>query len=157
MNWTMANAGVTRNMIPPEATATADVRLVRVSDYDDIEQKVQERIKNKLLPESKVEMNFERRRPPLEPTSGSKALGAHAQNIYRELDKELVVDEKVEGGGTDAAFAALKARGPVLERFGLQGFGAHTQDAEYVLVDSIEPRLYLMVRMIMDVAQSKNR
>jgi hypothetical protein len=50
----------------------------------DIEQKVQERIKNKVLPESKVEMNFERRRLPLEPIPGSKALGAHAQNSYRD-------------------------------------------------------------------------
>jgi len=37
----------------------------------------------------------------------------------------------------------------------LQGFGAHSADAEYVLLDSIEPRLYLLARMIMDVSQSK--
>jgi hypothetical protein len=28
-------------------------------------------------------------------------------------------------------------------------------DAEYVLLDSIEPRLYLLTRMIMDVSQGK--
>ena len=31
-------------------------------------------------------------------------------------------------------------------------FGAHTIEAEFVLVSSIEPRLYLMTRMIMDVS-----
>ena len=56
-----------------------------------------------------------------------------------------------EGGGTDAAFASLKTKAPVIERFGLQGFGAHTIEAEYVLISSIEPRLYLATRMIMDV------
>jgi glutamate carboxypeptidase len=157
MNWTLARAGTTRNMIPPGAQATADVRVLRVADYDAIEKAVRERIKNQLLPEAKVEMNFERRRPPLEATAASQALAKHAQQIYRELGKELVIDEMPEGGGTDAAFAALNTKAPVIERFGLQGFGAHSADAEYVLLDSIEPRLYLLARMIMDVSQGKNR
>ncbi len=156
MNWTMANAGTTRNMIPPVAQATADVRVLRVADYDDIEKKVRERIKNQLLPEAKVEMNFERRRPPLEATAASRALAKHAQQIYRELGRELVVDDMPEGGGTDAAFAALSTKAPVIERFGLRGYGAHSADAEYVLLDSIEPRLYLLARMIMDVSQRKS-
>ncbi len=155
MNWTVANAGRVRNMIPPNAQGIADVRVLRVADYDGIERKVRERVKNQLLPEAKVELIFERRRPPLEATDASRALAKHAQQIYRELGKELVVDQVAEGGGTDAAFASLKTRAPVIERFGLQGFGAHTIEAEYVLVSSIEPRLYLMTRMIMDVAQGK--
>jgi glutamate carboxypeptidase len=40
-----------------------------------------------------------------------------------------------------------------VERFGLQGYGAHTADAEYILLDSIVPRLYLAARMVMDVAR----
>jgi glutamate carboxypeptidase len=156
MNWTLANAGTTRNMIPPGAQATADVRVLRVADYDAIEKAVRERMKTQLLPEAKVEMNFERRRPPLEATTASRGLAKHAQQIYRELGKELVIDEMPEGGGTDAAFAALNTKTPVIERFGLQGFGAHSADAEYVLLDSIEPRLYLLARMIMDVSQEKN-
>jgi glutamate carboxypeptidase len=156
MNWTLANAGTTRNMIPPNAQAIADVRVLRVSDYDAIERKVKERIQKQLLPDAKVEMNFERRRPPLEATVASQALAKHAQRIYREIGKELVVDDVAEGGGTDAAFAALNTKAPVIERFGLQGYGAHSADAEYVLIDSIEPRLYLLARMIMDVSQGKN-
>ena len=156
MNWTLANAGTTRNMIPPGAKAVADVRVLRVADYDEIERKVRERVKNQLLPEAKVEMIFERRRPPLEASTASRALAKHAQKIYRELGKELVVDDQPEGGGTDAAFAALNTKAPVIERFGLQGYGAHSADAEYILIDSIEPRLYLLARMIMDVSQGKN-
>jgi glutamate carboxypeptidase len=156
MNWTIANAGTARNMIPPNAQATADVRVLRVVDYDDIEKKVRERIKNQLLPEAKVEMKFERRRPPLEATVASRELAKQAQQIYRELGKQLVVDDMAEGGGTDAAFAAFNSKTPVIERFGLQGYGAHSADAEYVLLDSIEPRLYLLARMIMDVSRGKN-
>jgi glutamate carboxypeptidase len=155
MNWTMANAGRTRNMIPPNAQAIADVRVLRVADYDAIEKKVRERIKTKLLPDAKVDMTFERRRPPLEATAASRALARYAQQVYRELGKDLVVDDIAEGGGTDAAFAALDTKAPVIERFGLQGYGAHSIEAEYVLVSSIEPRLYLLTRLIMDLADGK--
>ena len=155
MNWTLANAGTTRNMIPPGAQAVADVRVLRVADYDGIEKRVRDVIKKQLLPEAKVEMNFERRRPPLEATAASRALAKHAREIYAEIDKELLVDDIAEGGGTDAAFAALNTKAPVIERFGLQGYGAHSAEAEYVLLDSIEPRLYLLTRLIMDVSQGK--
>jgi glutamate carboxypeptidase len=156
MNWTISKSGSNRNVIPASATAGADVRVLKVSDYDRIEQQVQERVKKQLIPEAKVEMKFERRRPPLEATDASLALAKHAQQIYKdELGRPLGADDKVAGGGTDAAFAALKTKAPVVERFGLQGFGAHSADAEYVLVDSIEPRLYLATRMVMDLSRSK--
>jgi len=157
MNWTLASAGTSRNVIPADAVATADVRVLRVSDYDGIERSVRERIRNKLIPETQVEMTFERRRPPLEATPASRALGEHARRIYAELGKRLVVDAFAEGGGTDAAFASLETQAPVLERFGLLSFGAHSNDAEYVAVDSIEPRLYLLARLIMDVSQGRDR
>jgi glutamate carboxypeptidase len=155
MNWTIAKAGTNRNVIPAEATAMADVRVLRVSDYDGIEKKVRERIKKQLIADTAVEMTFERRRPPLEVTPASRALAAHAQAVYAEISDKLIVRDIAEGGGTDAAFAALQTRAPVIERFGLRGFGSHSNDAEYVDIDSIEPRLYLLARMIMDVAQGK--
>ncbi len=155
MNWTIASAGTNRNVIPANASATADVRVLRVADYDAIEQKVRERIKNKLIPDTTVEMAFERRRPPLELTPASRALAKHAQDVYAEIGNALRISDVAEGGGTDAAFAALKTKAAVIERFGLRGFGAHSNDAEYVDLDSIEPRLYLLARMIMDVSQGK--
>jgi glutamate carboxypeptidase len=157
MNWTLASAGTNRNVIPAIASATADVRVLRVADYDGIEQKVKKRIKNQLIPDTRIEMTFERRRPPLELTPAAEALARHAQRIYAEIGKQLVIGAVAEGGGTDAAFAALKTKAPVIERFGLRGFGAHSNDAEYIEIDSIEPRLYLLTRMIMDVAQGKDR
>jgi glutamate carboxypeptidase len=65
------------------------------------------------------------------------------------------VDDQPEGGGTDAAFAALQTKAAVVERFGLQGFGGHSADNEYVLLETIEARLYLAARVVMDVARGK--
>lgn len=50
---------------------------------------------------------------------------------------------------------AAVATAPVIERFGLRGFGAHPNDAEHVDLNSVTPRLYLLTRMIMDVSQDK--
>lgn len=157
VNWTLGKAGVVRNMIPPAAEAQADIRVDRVADLDGIEAKLRERIKTKLLPQSHVELDFERRRPPLQATEASKVLAAHAAEVYQELGMKLAVRERPTGGGTDAAFAFLKAKGPVIEGFGLRGFGAHSTNAEYILISSIEPRLYLVTRMIMDISQGKAR
>lgn len=155
LNWTISQAGTNRNVIPAHASAQADVRVLRVADYDRIEAAVRERAKKQLIPEAKVTVNFERRRPPLEATDASRKLAAHAQSVYAEVGRKLVVDDQPEGGGTDAAFAALKTKAPVVERFGLPGFGAHSAESEYILVDAIEPRLYLAARVIMDVARGK--
>jgi glutamate carboxypeptidase len=155
LNWTVAHAGNSRNVIPAEADAMADVRVLRVADYDDIEKTLRERIKTQLIPETVVELTFERRRPPLEVSDAGRAFAKHAQSVYAELGKTLGVSEQAEGGGTDAAFASLNSKAPVVERFGLHGFGAHSNDAEYIAIDSIEPRLYLAVRLIMDVASGK--
>lgn len=157
MNWTVAKAGVVRNMIPPGAQAWADIRMLKVADLPALEAQVRERIKTKLLPESDVTVTFENRRPPLEATQASRALAQHAQAIYKEIGKDLIVDARPEGGGTDAAFAALETQAPVIERFGLQGFGAHSTNAEYVLTGSIQPRLYLATRMVMDLATGNAR
>ena len=155
LNWTVSKAGTNRNVIPAEASAQADARALKVSDFDGLEKALQDRIKNKLLPDSKVALKFEVRRPPLEPTTASRALSAHARTVYAELGLPMNVMEVATGGGTDAAFAALKARGAVIEGMGLSGFGSHSNDAEYVRLDSIVPRLYLTARLVMDLARDK--
>ena len=140
-------------MIPAIATATADVRVLRNEDFDGIERKVQERIKNQLIEGTKVEMSFEHRRPPLQASAASTALATLAQKIYKDdLNMNLMASSIVEGGGTDAAFAALKTQNAVLERFGARGFGAHSNDDEYILIDSIEPRMYLLSKLIMELS-----
>ncbi|QPF71783.1 M20/M25/M40 family metallo-hydrolase [Roseateles sp. DAIF2] len=157
VHWTLARAGLVRNMIPPAAEASADVRVDRVADFDGIERELRARIERKLLPESEVSLTFERRRPPLQASEAARTLAAHAEKLATEQGLALVVRDKPTGGGTDAAFAALATKAPVLEGMGLRGFGAHTTNAEYVLVDSIAPKLLLNLRLIMDIARERAR
>ncbi|UUE92910.1 M20/M25/M40 family metallo-hydrolase [Comamonas thiooxydans] len=156
LNWTVSKAGTNRNVVPAEATAQADARALRVADFTALEKAMQDKIGNKLLPASKVELKFEVRRPPLEANATARKLAAHAQGIYeQELKLPMKVMDKATGGGTDAAFAALKAKGGVIEGFGLSGYGAHSNDAEYVQINTIAPRLYLAARMIQDLSRGQ--
>ena len=155
LNWTVAQAGTNRNVIPAQATAQADARALRVSDFDQLQAALQEKVKHTIVPGAKVQLKFEVRRPPLEATAASRKVSAHAQSIYAELGLPMKVVDVATGGGTDAAFAALQARGAVIEGFGLSGFGAHSNDAEYVEIGTIVPRLYLATRLVMDVAHDK--
>lgn len=148
LNWTQARAGTVPNMIPSEARATADVRAERMSDFDAVEKILNERIKNKLIPDTQVTVELIRGRPPLIPSDKGRAAATLAQSLAAEINWKMDVLETATGGGTDAAYASLRAKGAVIESFGLQGFGAHSDDAEYVLIGSIVPRLYTTTRLI---------
>lgn len=155
LNWTVSKAGSNRNVIPADASAQADARALKVSDFDELQTALQDKIKSRLLPDSKVDLKFEIRRPPLEATDASRRVAGHGKAIYQELGLSMNVAERATGGGTDAAFAGLKSKGAVVEGMGLSGFGAHSNDAEYVQLNSIVPRLYLTTRMIMDLSDGK--
>ena len=157
LNWTVAQAGTNRNVIPAEATASADARALRLSDFDELQATLQQRVKQQRVPDATVQLRFEMRRPPLEATPASRALGARAVAVYGELGLPLKVLDVPTGGGTDAAFAAVKARGPVIEGLGLSGAGSHSNNAEYVKLDSIVPRLYLAGRLVMELSGAKVR
>lgn len=155
LNWTVSKSGSNRNVIPAEATAQADARALKVADFDALEKELQARVHKKLLPDAKVAVKFEVRRPPLEANEASRRVAAYGKTVYQELGLPLTVVERATGGGTDAAFAALKARGAVVEGMGLSGYGAHSNNAEYVQLNTIVPRLYLATRMIMDLSAGK--
>ena len=155
LNWTVSQAGTNRNVIPAQATAQADARALKVSDFVQLEAALRQRVQTQRIPDAKVQLRFEMRRPPLEATPASRRLADHGTAIYEELGLPLKVFDVANGGGTDAAFAALKTNAAVIEGFGLSGYGAHSNDAEYVKLETIVPRLYLSTRMIMDVSQDK--
>lgn len=151
INWTIAQAGETRNVIPASASAIADVRSLSNADLDRMENALRESIKDKLIPDTTIDLTFYRSRPAFEANAVSRTMAQHALKVYSEIGKKLDVRDRATGGGTDAAFAGLRPKGGVLESFGLRGFGAHSNDDEYIFVSSIAPRLYLATRMVMDL------
>jgi glutamate carboxypeptidase len=155
LNWTVAEAGSAFNAIPAEAGAIGDMRADSEEDFRIVENAIRERIGVHLIPDTSVEVRFEKLYPPLPFRPQSLPVAEHAQRVYAEVGGSTKINTVSLGAGTDAAFAALRTEAPVLEGFGLRNFGAHTNNAEYINISSIEPRLYLLTRMIMDVADGK--
>jgi glutamate carboxypeptidase len=152
LNWTLANAGSVYNAIPAAAMAIGDMRADDPNDFKGVETAIHERIKNHLIPDTTVDVRFETFFPPMPFSPASLPLAEHVQRLYAEAGGTAKINRVSIGAGTDAAFAALNTKAPVIEGFGLRNFGAHSNNAEYVNISSIEPRLYLLTRLIMDIA-----
>ncbi len=152
LNWTLANAGSVYNAIPASAMAIGDMRADDPNDFKAVEAAIRERIKNRLISDTTVDVRFETVFPPMPFAPASLPLAEHVQRLYAEAGGTAKINRVSIGAGTDAAFAALETKAPVIEGMGLRNFGAHTTNAEYVNISSIEPRLYLLTRLIMDIA-----
>jgi glutamate carboxypeptidase len=150
LNWTVASAGTVSNAIPEDARATGDMRAEDLADFAALEASIREKILKHLIPDTSVDVRFERIFPPLSLRKQSLPIAEHAQRIYAEYGGKLAVATKSPGAATDAGFAALKTDAPILEGMGLRMYGAHSKEDEYVVISSIEPRLYLSARLIID-------
>ena len=100
-----------------------------------------------LVPDTRVTVKFELGRPPFIAGEKGRALAEMAKAIYAELDNRPLGIVPMTGGGTDASFVSQSGKAAVLESLGLAGWGFHARD-EYIEIDSIAPRLYLMMRML---------
>jgi glutamate carboxypeptidase len=151
LNWTTAQAGTVRNQIPDKAIAGADIRLTVPDGVERLQAALDEKIKNKLIPDTETTVRIEKGRPPFVASAAGRKLGEKAQAIYAELDRPLDL-VPMTGGATDAGFAGRSGKAAVIESFGLAGFGYHARD-EFVETTSIVPRLYLMTRMLIELGK----
>jgi glutamate carboxypeptidase len=153
LNWTTAQAGTVRNQIPEKATAGADVRVTVPDGVEKLQAAINEKVKNKLVPDTETNVQIVLGRPALVASEAGRALAQQGQAIYAEIDRKLDVVGMI-GGGTDAGFASRNGKAVVVESFGLAGFGYHARD-EYIDTGSMMPRLYLMTRMLTELGKSK--
>ncbi|MGE4252289.1 MAG: glutamate carboxypeptidase [Parvibaculaceae bacterium] len=151
INFTVIKAGDRPNIIPDKAFAQADVRILHPRELARLEADYKRLAEKKLFACTKVAAIVEHGRPPFPPSPGTDALVKKAQGFYREIGIELGVEGS--GGATDGNYSA--AAGTVtLDALGPVGGGAHTRD-EYIDIDRIGPRIYLLARLIMDAATAR--
>src|SRR5471030_459496 len=148
INFTVIKAGDRTNVIPDQATAKADVRAAVPEEFDRIEKDLARVSQDKLIPDTEVTTTLQRGLPPMPQTKESDRLMAMAQGIYGEIGRKLT--EEGSGGAADASLSA-RVGTPTLDGFGIVGGGIHTPE-EYAEVESVTPRIYLLSRMIMELA-----
>ncbi|MGC3875305.1 glutamate carboxypeptidase [Halomonas sp. GXIMD04776] len=154
LNWTIVDGGTKRNIIPEQAHAEGDMRYFDASEYDRVMKEAKNIIQDKLIDGTTVDFHIDKGRPPMPANPQTQALAEQAQQIYTELDRNL---EAIEiGGGTDAAYAYNPDadKPAVLESLGLVGGRYHSAD-EFIVLDSVVPRLYLATRMIMTLSEQE--
>jgi glutamate carboxypeptidase len=153
LNWTKSQAGTVSNQIPDKAVAIGDVRTTRGDAAEKLKLALQDKVAaGHLVPDTQVTITMDVGRPPFIAGERGRALAQQAQAIYAELDGRPLDLYPMTGGATDAGFAGRSGKAVVLESFGLAGFGYHAKD-EYIEVDSIVPRLYLVTRLLMDLGK----
>lgn len=154
LNWTYANSGIVRNQIPEKATAIADVRLFERDAAERLLAALQAKVaESQLVPDTKTTVTLVVGNPPYVADDRAKALAKQAQAIYAEMEGRVLQLVPGTGGSTDAGHASRSGKAIVLESFGLAGFGYHARD-EYIEIDSITPRLYLMTRLLKEIGRN---
>jgi glutamate carboxypeptidase len=78
INWTVAQAGDSRNVIPASASAIADVRALGNEDLDRLEAQLRRAIQDKLIPGTTIELDFFRSRPAFKANAASRVMAGHA-------------------------------------------------------------------------------
>jgi glutamate carboxypeptidase len=152
LNWTNVVSNKARNQIPELAVAVADVRITVPGAEDKLNTALQAKVASgKLIPDTVTTVKLEVGRPAFLAGAPGRALAERAQAIYKEIDRDLGI-VPMTGGGTDAAFARRSGKATVVESFGLAGFGFHARD-EYIELDSIVPRLYLVTRLLVEIGK----
>jgi glutamate carboxypeptidase len=152
LNWTNVVSNHALNQIPELAVAKADVRITIPGAEEKLNAALQAKIaSSKLIPDTVTTAKLEIGRPAFLAGAPGRALGEQAQAIYKEIDRELGL-VPMTGGGTDAAYARRSGKATVVESFGLAGFGYHARD-EYIELDSIVPRLYLVTRLLTEIGK----
>ena len=158
LNWVQAISDGPQNQIPEKASAIGDIRIPRDGAELKLVESIREAIKNdRLIPDTTSEVELIPRRPSYRADKRAMAVVAIARSIYEEMSLNLAQigtkenGDAIVGGGTDAGFAS-KSGAIVLEGLGLPGYGYHAKD-EYVLSDTIVPRLYLTTRLISILAK----
>jgi len=151
LNWTTAQAGTVRNQIPEKAVAGGDVRVTIADGVARLQAALDEKIKQKLVPDTETSVKIEAGRPAFVAGEAGRAIAKQGQAIYAEIDRRLDIAE-MTGGATDAGYANRDGKAAVVESFGLAGFGYHARD-EYIDTGSIVPRLYLMTRILTELGK----
>jgi glutamate carboxypeptidase len=156
VNFTRFHTGEnSRNTIPDYAEAQADVRVLDAKEYDRLDREfdaIEHRQSLACKPE--ITIQKERGRPPFPENNKTNALIKKAQAIYQTIpiDRFQTLGVAVSGGGTDGNYANFVGTS-TLDALGLVGGGEHTL-GEYIELDRVPARIYLLTKLIMDLGAS---
>lgn len=139
------SGGTRANVVAAEATAVMDVRVSRMGDALEIDDKLRAlKVFNR---NCAIAVSGGMNRPPMERSAGGAALYEKASVVANQLGWKL--EEAAVGGGSDGNFTAALGI-PTLDGLGGVGEGAHAEH-ESVVISELPKRAALLAGLISQI------
>ncbi|OAJ94903.1 M20 family metallopeptidase [Vibrio bivalvicida] len=148
LNVGIVSGGAGANIVPEHAEAIVDVRFWNNAEYDDVDTQLHGLLKTPFVDGVKIELDREAYKPSMVPSAATESLMILVEQSAQELS--IDINWKEVGGGSDANNTAILGV-PTLDGLGPIGAGFHS-DQEYLLLESIEPRIKMLMRVIEKLA-----
>ncbi len=143
VNVGVIGGGTRSNVVPAQAWAEVDFRVMNQAEADRIDAALRELTPR--LPGTQIEVTGGLNRPPMVRTPAIVALYQHAAAIAEELG--LAISETGTGGGSDGNFTAALGV-PTLDGLGVTGDGSHALH-EHVIIASLPERGALLAGLLL--------
>jgi glutamate carboxypeptidase len=147
VNLTIMHAGTRANIIPEDASAQVNARARDKADFDRVEETLRRNAATTVIPDTKVTIRRGEGYPPLPNNPATDKLATRAQSIYAGIGRSLATGGN--GGASESALAA-DAGVPALDGLGPVGGGFHSDD-EFLELDTVTSRLYLLTMLLMEL------
>jgi glutamate carboxypeptidase len=141
---TQMKGGITLNVIPPEAEMYIDVRFLKQTEYERVNEAI--RALEPIVLGAQLEVTGYLDRPPMERNTLALQTYSRASKIAESIG--LTISETGSGGGSDGNFTAAQGI-PTLDGMGPQGEGIHAKH-EQVYKRSMPRRAALMAGILRD-------
>lgn len=148
-------AGGTRaNVVPDHAEAHIDLRVVRAEDAVVFEERLREIIGREIVPGTIATVTGGLTNAPMPKTPASALLVEWAKEAAAENGFQM--DDVFTGGASDGNMLAGDGI-PVIDGLGPIGGHDHNAAEEYVVEDSIIPRVVMLARVIQLIVERQDR
>lgn len=144
VNVGVVSGGTGANVVAEKASAEVDLRFKNVQEAERIDSIIREMQKNPFVKGVEVEIRGGVTRPPMNPSQATIQLCEKISKIADEL--KIETRWIATGGGSDGSLTAAEGVTTV-DAIGPVGGGSHGT-GEYILLDSIEPRMQLLIRSL---------
>lgn len=141
LNVGLISGGKAVNIVPGECSIEVDLRYLKKSDGEEINDKIKS-----FRPElngTEIIIDGGLRRPPVVKNERNRTLWELAQNCAEKLD--LVIEEGLSGGGSDGSITSQFTA--TIDGMGAVGEGAHSP-SEKILINETLDRVALLTAML---------
>jgi len=144
LNVGVVHGGTVSNVVPEEAIAQVDVRVMQPSEWERIQAEMM--ALSPVLDGTSLEITGGLNRPPMPFDERAKATFEKAKAIAADIGIELRAG--CSGGASDGNFVAPLGI-PVLDGLGAAGEGLHSE-REFIFENSLEERIKLLAALLLN-------